>query len=76
MNLIKDLVKGRKKHQFHGNSYSSVQAYFTSSPVQNLNESASGRKILLDNNEVKENNNDFKGYSIVDLNLLFQNIEN
>lgn len=66
--------KRPQKRYFTGNKYTSTKSSFTSFPVQNLNLSASGRKIHLDDEE-KPESEDFKGYTIIDINLLFQNLE-
>lgn len=66
--------KRPKKRHFTCNKYTYTKTSVTSSPVQNLNQSASGRKIHLDERE-KPTNDDFNGYSIFDTNLLFQNLE-
>lgn len=66
--------KRLKKRHFTCYKYTYTKTSVTSSPVQNLNQSASGRKIHLDERE-KPTNDDFNGYSIFDTNLLFQNLE-
>lgn len=59
------------KCHFKCNKYTFAKACSTSSPAQNLNQSASGRKIHLDD-EVKPTNDGFKRYRTANINLLFE----
>ncbi|GFQ69077.1 hypothetical protein TNCT_236581 [Trichonephila clavata] len=65
-----------KKRKFTGNMYTRGKAVH--SVHESLNNSASGKKIQLQDNDSSfiENNDGFDGYRVFDKNIMFTNIKN